>query len=153
MNKSIYKISFFQSSYQLNDEYEKLSEHEKERISELDADGFFDFEEKGNYVCFVIATPVEVKKYLSILSSNLIQFEYLDISMDILNFKINLVEELKNQISTLNSIKFSFFIDDVNDWILENLDIDMVLDRISLIGIDNLTVIEKDFLTKYHQSL
>lgn len=153
MNKSIYKISFFQNANQLNDEYEKLSEHEKERISELDADGFFDFEENGNYVCFVIATAVEVKKYLSILSGNLILFEYSDLSKDILSFKIDISDSLKHQISPINSIKFSFFIDDVEEWIFKNLEIDMVLDRISEIGIDNLSHIEKEFLSKYHQSL
>lgn len=153
MNKSIYKISFYQTANQLNDEYEKLSEHEKEWISELDADGFFDFEEDGRYVCFLISTPIEVKKYLNILSSNLITFEYLDLSKDILSFKVDLADELKYQVSTLNSIKFSFFIDDVDLWILDSLDIDMVLDRISSIGIDNLSHIEKEFLSKYHQSL
>ncbi len=153
MKKSIYKISFFQSSNELNDEYEKLSEHEKERISELDADGFFDFEEKGKYNCFVIATPIEVERYLSILSNNLISFTYEDLSKDILNFKTDLANELKYHISTINSIKFSFFLDDIEIWILENLEIDMVLDRISDVGMENLSKIEKDFLNKYHQSL
>jgi hypothetical protein len=39
------------------------------------------------------------------------------------------------------------------DWILENLDIDMVLDRISQIGINSLTKTEKEFLDKYQQTL
>lgn len=34
---------------------------------------------------------------------------------------------------------------------MENLDIDIVLDRISEVGIDNLSQIEKDFLKNYKQ--
>jgi hypothetical protein len=153
MNKSIYKLSFSLSSFQLNDEYEKLSDYEKERISELDADSFFDYEEDDKYICFIITTPEEMKKYISILSNNLIWVESVDISLDVLNFRIDLIEDLGSKISTLSSIKFSFFIDDVEDWILENLEIDMVLDRISDVGIENLKQVEKDFLNNFHQNL
>jgi hypothetical protein len=51
----------------------------------------------------------------------------------------------------LNSIKWSFFIDDLNEWIINNLDIDIVLDRISEVGIDSLTEIEKEFLKTYNK--
>mgnify|MGYP000627723900 CR=1 FL=1 len=65
----------------------------------------------------------------------------------------HLEEELKDQISTINSIKYSFFIDDVDDWIFENLDIDMVLDRISEVGMESLTRIEKYYLNNFHPNL
>jgi hypothetical protein len=152
MNKSIYKISFELSSFDLNEEYERLSDYEKERISELDAESFFDYEEDDKYICFIITTPIEMKKYLSILSNNLIWCNCVDISKDVLKFEIDLEKELKST-PIINSIKFSFFIDDVKDWILENLDIDMVLDRISKIGINSLTKTEKEFLDKYQQTL
>jgi hypothetical protein len=152
MNKLIYKISFELSSFDLNEEYERLSDYEKERISELDAESFFDYEEDDKYICFIITTPIEMKKYLSILSNNLIWCNCVDISKDVLKFEIDLEKELKST-PIINSIKFSFFIDDVKDWILENLDIDMVLDRISEIGINSLTKTEKEFLDKYQQTL
>ena len=67
-----------------------------------------------------------------------------------MNFKINLEEELKPLLTTINSIKYSFFIDDLNDWIFENLNIDNVLDRISEVGgVKNLTSIEKEFLKNF----
>jgi hypothetical protein len=152
MNKSIYKMSFELSSFDLNEEYERLSDYEKERISELDAESFFDYEEDDKYICFIITTPIEMKKYLSILGNNLIWCNCVDISKDVLKFEIDLEKELKST-PIINSIKFSFFIDDVKDWILENLDIDMVLDRISQIGINSLTKTEKEFLDKYQQTL
>ncbi len=152
MNKSIYKISFELSSFDLNEEYERLSDYEKERISELDAESFFDYEEDDKYICFIITTPIEMKKYLSILSNNLIWCNCVDISKDVLKFEMDLEDYLIN-LSTESSIKLSFFIDDIKDWILENLDIDMVLDRISQIGINSLTKTEKEFLDKYQQTL
>lgn len=151
MKSCVYKIRYDQSSFQLNEEYDRLSEHEKEKIADLDAESFFDYQDyKDKYVCYIITNPVEIKKYSSILLNNLIQHEIIDMTDDILKFKINLEEELKPLLSTINSIKYSFFIDDLNDWILENLEIDNVLDRISEVGIENLTTIEKDFLKSYN---
>jgi hypothetical protein len=151
MKTGVYKIRYDQSSFQLNEEYDRLSEHEKEKIADLDAESFFDYQDyKDRYVCYIITTPAEVKKYSSILSNNLIQHQIIDISEDILKFKINIEEELKPLLSTINSIKYSFFVYDLNEWILSNIDIDTVLDRISDVGIENLTKVEKDFLINYH---
>ena len=65
------------------------------------------------------------------------------------DYKINLELELKPQLSTTNSIKYSFFIDDVNEWVYNNLEIDIVLDRITDVGINSLRQVEKDFLKHY----
>ena len=150
MKTCVYKIQFDKNSFDLNDDYDRLSEVEKERISDLDAETFFDYEKDGNYTCFVITTPVEMKKYISILTNNLIICDCQDISSDVLKFKLDLEEELRDQISTINSIKYSFFIDDIFEWIESNLDMDMVLDRLSEVGIDSLSKIEKDFLNNFH---
>ncbi len=152
MGTCVYKIQFYKSSYQLNDEYERLSEHEKERISELDAEGFFDYnDDDDKYTVYVITTPLEIKQYLSILANNLVKYDLFDLSKDVLFNKIDLNEVLKDQINTTNSIKYSFFVDDVNGWVYQNLDMDTVLDRISDVGIDGLTDVEKDFLKMYNK--
>jgi hypothetical protein len=91
-----------------------------------------------------------MKKYTSILSKNLIKFEFSDLTKDVLSSKVDLELELKPQLKTTNSIKYSFFIDDVNEWIYNNLEIDMILDRISEVGMNSLSQIEKDFLKNYH---
>jgi hypothetical protein len=148
MKSGVYKIVFTKSAFELNDDYEYLSDMDKERIYDLDADSFFDYED-GCYNCFVITTPIEIEKYKDILKSNFIENECIDISNDILRFKIDLAKELKDNISGLNSVKWGFFMDDLNDWILDNLDIDIVLDRISEVGINSLSGIEKDFLKNY----
>ena len=151
MTTCVYKIRYDQSSFQLNEEYDRLSDYEKEKISDLDADSFFDYQDHSDkYVCFIISTPNEVEKYSSILLNNLIQHEIIDLTQNILKSKIDLEDELKPLLSTINSIKYSFFIDDLNEWILENLDIDTVLDRILEVGsMSNLSNIEKKFLNNY----
>lgn len=151
MTNHIYKIKFENSSYLLNEEYDRLSEHEKERISELDADSFFDYQDdEDRYICYVICKATEIEKYSNILSKNLINHSIDNLSDDVLKFKINLEEELRPLLNTINSIKYSFFIDDINDWILQHLDIDNILDRISEVGsVDNLSNIEKEFLKNF----
>ena len=149
-NNGVYKMKFEKSSFDINEDYDRLSEYEKERIAELDAETYFDYEENGSYICFIITSPVEMKKYTSILSKNLIKFDFTELTKEVLSSKFDLEKELKPQLSTINSIKYSFFIDDVNEWIYNNLEIDMILDRISEVGIEHISQIEKDFLKNYH---
>lgn len=153
MLSNVYKLKFYKSSFDLNDDYEKLSEHEKERISELNAETYFDYDGNDNcYICYVITSPTEIEGYLKILRNNLIQCECYNLSEDVLKQKINIEVELKPILSISNRVKYSFFVDDVNNWIYENLDIDTVLDRISEVGsIERLTDIEQEFLKNYQK--
>jgi hypothetical protein len=149
MIKHVYKIKFNKSSFDLNEDYKRLAEYEKESISELDADSFFDYEEEEKYTCFVITTPLELKKYSMILLNNLILHDSQDISEKILNSEIDLELETEQKIDETNSFKYDFFIDDLNAWIYDNLEIDIVLDRITKVGINSLKEVEKNFLKYY----
>jgi hypothetical protein len=148
MNLCVYKIAFDSSIEYLDEKYEMLSEIEQERISELDAVSYFDYIESDKYHFFVITDPQEIKMYTEILRNNLIGFKISDLSNDILNNKIDLTKELSTKADE-DKIKLDFFIEDIKSWILDNLDIDQVLDRISEVGIDNITEIEKNFLKNY----
>jgi hypothetical protein len=152
MGTCVYKLKFTKSSFDLNDDYEKLAEYEKERISELDAETYFDYDDDGDcYVCYVITSPTEIKGYLNILSKNMITCQCDDLSEKVLKHQIDLAIELKYLVSATNQIKYTFFVEDVDEWIYNNLDIDTVLDRISEVGsVDSLTKIEKEFLETYH---
>ena len=142
----IFKIKFTKSPFDLNEDYDRLSDIDKEKIASMEADSFFDYEEDGVYTFFTIAQPIEVKRYLGVLSENLVRYELTDLSKDVLkgNFDINL--EVGPKVDPIDSMKFSFFVDDLDDWIYNNLDIDTILDRISLVGLDSLTKIEQEFL-------
>lgn len=149
MANRVYKIRYSKSSLELNEDYDCLSDYEKEAISELDAEGFFDYEDNNIYCCYVISTPIEVAKYSKILTNNLIAHECLDLSKDIIYNKIDVEYELEDKLDEKNLFKYDFFLEDINSWIYNNLEIDIVLDRITDVGIDSLKQIEKDFLKHY----
>lgn len=146
----VYKIKFNKSSFELNDDYERLSDYEKDIISELNTESFFDYEDElDNYVCFVITTPTELDRYLKILRNNLIEHESSDLSKPVLKNEINL-ELLEGKLDSNNYFKYDFFMDDLESWIYDNLEIDIVLDRITEVGMDSLKDVEKNFLKNYN---
>lgn len=149
MSSHIYKIKFSKPSYQLNDDYDRLSEIEKEKISNIEAEAFFDMDEDDKYTFFIIVNPIELKAYLSVLNENFIPYDINDVSDDILKGKLD-VESVIIKVNPLNSLRYSFFVDDLNDWLYDNLDMDIVLDRISSIGIESLRKVEKEFLNNYN---
>lgn len=149
MANRVYKIRYSKSSLELNEDYDCLSDYEKEAISELDAEGFFDYEDNNIYCCYVISKPIEVAKYSKILTNNLIAHECLDLSKDIIYNKIDVEYELEDKLDEKNLFKYDFFLEDINSWIYNNLEIDIVLDRINDVGIDSLKQVEKDFLKHY----
>lgn len=146
---SIFKVTFNKSSFDLADSYERLSDLDKERISDLNAVAFFDFDYDDKYLFYIILDSMQMNSYSNILKENLIPHRIQDISSDVVNCNIDLEKSISEFVCPMNSIKWSFFVEDLNKWILQNLDIDIVLDRISTVGIDSLRVVEKDFLNKY----
>jgi hypothetical protein len=148
MSNSIFKMKFKNSANQLNDYYDRLSDLDKERISELNTESFFDWEEEGGYNCVLITTNSEINEYSKILSENFIYFDLDDISIDILRFN-HVYNDIKSKIKKDNIIKYDLFLEDLNKWIFENLEIDLVLDRISEVGMNSLSDIEKEFLKLY----
>ena len=146
---SIYKIKFEESSSFLRNYYDtKLSNGDKRKIERLEALSYFDYEENGKYICILIASIYDIKEYLSIMSKNSIKFRYSDMSDDILKRRIDIINELRDKVNESSSVTFSFFTEDLESWIFDNLNIDIVLDKISEVGIENLSDIENKFLKK-----
>jgi hypothetical protein len=144
-------IKFFRSIEELNDDFDNLSEFDKGYIYDLNADSFFDYEdENSNYVTYVIAKSSEIARYISILKKYRIKYESTDLSLGILKHEVDLTY-LSNHIDVINLLKYEFFMDELDYWILENLEIDIVLDRIVEVGIEKLTDVEKRFLEKYEK--
>jgi hypothetical protein len=83
------------------------------------------------------------------LKNNLIKFELKDISKSVLKGKIDVEILLKDKYLPTSQIKFNIFMEGINYWTMENIDIDIVLDRISEVGMNNLKEVEKDFLKNY----
>lgn len=142
----VYKIKFSKSSFDLVEDYDRLSDIDKEKLADTESESYFEYEDNGLYTFFTIAEPIQVKRYLGILAENLVKFELTDLTEDILKGKFDMDLEVGDKVNPMDSIKYSFFIDDLNDWIYNNLDIDTILDRISEVGLGSLTKIEKEFL-------
>lgn len=145
----VYKIDFVKSSFDLSDDYSKLSDIDKEKIADISDESFLDLDIDKKYVIYLIVSPIEMKGYVNVLNDNNIDYKIKDLSKDILHDKINIEDELYQRISPLMAMRYSYFIDDLNQWIYNNLDIDIVLDKISLFGINSLRTVEKKFLSNY----
>ena len=91
---SVYKIKFTKSSFDLNEDYDRFSDIDKEKIADMESDSFFDYEEDNIYTFLAIAKPEEVKRYLSVLSENLVKYEITDISENILKLSQYLARTL-----------------------------------------------------------
>lgn len=146
----VFKFNFSKSPFDLNDDYDRLSDIDKEKIAEMDAEGFIDYEENEKYAFFIIAEPTEVKKYTDVLDENLVWYDIKNVSDEILKGSFKVEDYISDVTVSFNSMKYSFFIDDLNEWIYNNLDIDTILDRISSVGMDSLTKVEKQFLENYN---
>lgn len=150
MREKFFKVYFTKDSYSLNEEYDRLSDYEKEIISTILPDYYFEFNNiNGGYTLYLIIPPNDLDKYLKILENNLINYSVVDISEDILN-GLDLENKLKSYINIINSTKWIKFKSKITQWCLENLDIDIILDRINIVGsVDKLSQIEKKFLENY----
>ena len=147
----IYKIEYFYNLLDLNYEWSNLTPEDEELLMGLSAESFFDYELDNMYICYLISDSVEVSKYFSVLDKYEINYKSYDISELILKSEIDIEHILVDYVDSDISIKYDFFIEDTNNWILENLDIDTVLDKISKTGINGLNKIEKDFLKNYNK--
>ena len=151
MKEKVYKVVFDKNSYELNIYYDKFTESEKEIISNILPNNYFEWNSKeDNYTIIMILNDHNITKYISILKRNNIKFKLINLSNDILENGIDLSKELVPHINIINSTKWSKFKSKIIQWNLEHLDIDIILDRINKVGsIDKLTQIEKQFLDNY----
>lgn len=148
MNR-VYKIAFNKSSFELDKDYERFSEQEKLAISSMNPDSFFDFNDKERYTLYLIFSPLDIEKYSRILDNNLIEHTSEDVSERILENKLCVETSLKPFVNALNRFRWNTYKAKLDQWIYDNLDMDLVLDRIGQCGMDNLRPVEKKFLRNY----
>lgn len=148
MNR-IYKIVFNKSSFELDKDYERFSEQEKVTISSMNPDSFFDFNDKEHYTLYLIFSPLDIEKYSKILDNNLIEHTSEDVSEKILENKLCVESSLKPYVNALNRFRWNTYKAKLDQWIYDNLDMDLVLDRIGQCGMDGLRPVEKKFLRNF----
>lgn len=149
MNR-VYKIVFNKSSFELDKDYERFSEQEKVTISSMNPDSFFDFNDKEHYTLYLIFSPIDIEKYSNILNNNLIEHTSEDVSEKVLENKLCVESSLKPFVNALNRFRWNTYKAKLDQWIYDNLDMDLVLDRIGQCGgMDNLRPVEKKFLRNF----
>lgn len=147
--KRLYRIQFIKSSFDLNDDYEGLNEQDKCSISDMLSGGYFEYNNNdGNYTLYIILKPTIADKYSTILDENFIVHSIRDISEEILN-GMDLPMSLTPYVTILNFDRHRSFKTKLDKWILSNLDIDRILDRINEVGMTNISKLEKKFLDDY----
>lgn len=146
MNIGLYKLSFNTEIPYLNDIYGLLTDLEKERIYSFEILASFYYNSNNKYIGFLIISHNEMKEYENILNNNLIPYLCEDYSNRVIDNEINLESYLEDFLDVYNYSDYDKFIYEMNLWILKNLDLDSILDRINLNGIETLRPIDKEFL-------
>ena len=145
-NLSVYKISFkkFLSTYSV------ISDLDLERIANLDIESSFDYEKGELYYCYVLTAEIEIKKYRKILEGNLITFDCEDISSQLIKNEYDILG-IRSFLTENDYFIYEIFLDDLNKWIYNKLDIDIILDIISSKGISSLRDVDKKFLKEHYE--
>jgi hypothetical protein len=147
MKLILVKIDFCRAVEDVSYDYEHLSDNDKEKVSNIDIVASFDFEDEYQiYNSYFLISPNEIEKYRKILDDNIIPYLCTDFSSNVIQNKMNLERILLKYTNNNNEIEYYKFINRLNEWIKENLDIDIVLDMINEKGINSLRTVDKEFL-------
>lgn len=146
MNYSIFKLSFNVKLPYIEDIYSSLSDLDKQRVSSLDVLSSFYHDKLELRIIYMIISSKDMKNYKNLLNNNLIPYFCEDLSQLVLDNDIDLELELQKWAEPENYQDYDNFIYEVNQWLLKNLNLDSILDRINQKGIKTLRPIDKDFL-------
>ena len=149
MRYTLQKIEFCRSTEDVSRDYIYLSDIDKIRISQLEILSSFDYQDNhGNYNCFLLISNRDIITYLAILEKNFIPHFCHDVSKVIIQNKTNLEKYLNKYLDRFNKESHIEFIEEVNMWIQQNLNLDIILDMISEKGIESLRPMDKEYLSK-----
>lgn len=143
MEFNIFKITFTKPSVALVDDYERLSDNDRLKISNLEVLATYDYDLDGHYTCFMISSPIVIASYRSILDDNIIKHKCEDITTSIISGKVT-VEMVPG-----DKERFNIFMHELEEFIYSKLDMDAILDRISLVGMGGLSDVELRFIKDY----
>lgn len=149
MNNNIFMIKFSKPSAELTNEYNDMKIEDKKNLSDINISSLIDIDDENGYECYIICEETDIKKYKKILNSNKISYICDNISKQVISGEINLEKYIKSKLDNINKQFYKEFIKSVNLFILENLKLDDILDKISFKGIKSLTKLEKKYLKNY----
>jgi hypothetical protein len=143
------KLDFHRSAEDLASDYTYLSDIDKAKVVNIDSKATFDYEDDHmNYTCYLLIDPKEIEKYKKVLDDNLIHYLCTDISHSVIKNEINIEKVLLKYVNSSNKFDYDIFMDEIDIWISENLDMDTILDMINERGINSLREVDREFLKK-----
>jgi hypothetical protein len=150
MNKErIYLIDYSRDINVVTWEYQNLSDTDRIQITNLHFECSIDFVDRiGNYNMVIVSNSEQIKILTNILESNYVHHFCKDITYPVLRNKIKIHNVIFKQ-GVENKDLYEIFNKKFDNWLLQNLDLDIVLDMINETGIDSLREIDKKFLENY----
>ena len=149
MNDNIFMIKFSKPSGELTKEYNNMNVEDKKKLSSINISSLIDIDDENGYECYIICEEEDIEKYKKILKMNKISYICDNISKKVISGEINLEKYIKQKLDNINKQYYKEFIVSVNLFIINNLTLDNILDKITVSGIKSLTKLEKKYLKNY----
>ena len=132
MIKSVYRFNFYQSNQFLENRIEERGFDSGEVFEQLKDCISYDREIDGNLQEIILVNEKQFQLIVSILEDCEIKFVYQDITIDVLHSRVEFDDD--------------DFQEKIDDFVQNNLTLDLILDKINLYGVKSLTDFEKTFL-------
>ena len=132
MIKSVYRFNFYQSNQFLENRIEERGFDSNEVFEQLKDCISYDKEIDGILEEIILVDEKQFQLIVSILEDCEIKFVYTDITIDVLHSKVSFDDD--------------YFQEKIDDFVQNNLTLDLILDKINLYGLDSLKDFERNFL-------
>jgi hypothetical protein len=132
MIKSVYRFNFYQSNQFLENRIEERGFDSNEVFEQLKDCISYDKEIDGILEEIILVDEKQFQLIVSILEDCEIKFVYKDITIDVLHSKLSFDDD--------------YFQEKIDDFVQNNLTLDLILDKINLYGLDSLKDFERNFL-------
>ena len=132
MIKSVYRFNFYQSNQFLENRIEERGFDSNEVFEQLKDCISYDKEIDGILEEIILVDEKQFQLIVSILEDCEIKFVYKDITIDVLHSKVSFDDD--------------YFQEKIDDFVQNNLTLDLILDKINLYGLDSLKDFERNFL-------
>lgn len=123
-----------------------LSESDKLILYNMKSENEFTYEFNDTFYMYIWVDPSNQLLLIRLLDSNNITYICKDLTDSCLNFVIDLESILWEFVNPYNVVQYDNFILFTNKVISNNLNLDSILDKISLKGVDSLNHFELSFL-------
>lgn len=148
-NTRVYHLEFARDIETVVWEYTNLPETDRINLSSIQFEMTFDYiDENKNYNFVIITDSAQMSKYVKILQDNMILHFNRDISKFLLKDNVNF-DKIEGFLDNATTSLFNKFKNKMNEWILQNQDLDNVLDMINEKGLNKIREIDKKFLEDY----